>query len=73
MSTSFNGDYCPQKDKMKLGRTEAAAIAKRMMGMRTYKCDVCGGWHLTHEKRRRGMGFNKRLLKKGKPGRKPTT
>lgn len=63
MSTEFNGEYCSHKDKMKLGRTEAAQMAKRMGNARTYQCDECGGWHLTHESKRKGSGFRKKLLR----------
>ncbi len=46
MSTEHNGEYCSVRDKMVLGRNEASAMARRMGGMSTYKCDHCLGWHL---------------------------
>lgn len=47
MSTEHNGSYCSVRDKMVLTRTQAAGMARRMGGMSTYKCEHCGGWHLT--------------------------
>lgn len=66
MSTEFNGEYCSHKDKMKMGRTEAARAAKRMGGMRTYKCEHCGGWHLTHANRSK-LGFQRKKINYNKP------
>lgn len=49
MSTSHNGDYCSFKDKMKLGRQEAQALAGRL-AMVPYKCKECGSWHIAHRR-----------------------
>lgn len=35
-------------------RRDAARVAKRLGNAREYRCDDCGGWHLTSKPKRRG-------------------
>lgn len=50
MSTAFDGEYCVVKDKMVLTDKEASELLRTLSGSSKYKCDKCGGYHVTSTK-----------------------
>lgn len=54
MSSSHNGGYCQHKDKMMMSEERARSEARRIRGMRAYKCNLCGAWHMSTRRGAKG-------------------